>query len=179
MTKILPLEDNKVDLGSPLKKFKNIYYASLTPDPGTGYLPLVGGTMQGGIDLGAHELKNIGSLSGGSNTRAANDILSCATNGVSGNIATFSATPKVVQDSGTALNTLATAAALATKLSLSGGIMTGGVDLGANELKNVSNISGASSTRSVDPSCQTPECLLQAIWPVFPMRPANKSPILR
>ena len=26
VTKILPLEDNKVDLGSPLKKFKNIYY---------------------------------------------------------------------------------------------------------------------------------------------------------
>lgn len=58
VTKILPDEDNKIDLGSPSKKFKNIYYSSLTPDPGTGYLPLTGGTMSGAINMGSQEINN-------------------------------------------------------------------------------------------------------------------------
>lgn len=57
VTEILPLEDNKVDLGSPLKKFKNVYYSSLTPDPGTGYLKLDGSTpMQANLNLDNHDL---------------------------------------------------------------------------------------------------------------------------
>lgn len=57
VTKILPFDDNKVDLGSPSKKFKNIYYSSLTPDPGTGYLKLDGSTpMQANLNLDSHDL---------------------------------------------------------------------------------------------------------------------------
>ena len=88
VTKILPDEDNKVDLGSPLKKFKNIY-SSLTPDPGAGYLPLVGGTMQGGIDLGAHELKNVSTLSGPYTTRDVDDIVSGGSSSTMGNVAVY------------------------------------------------------------------------------------------
>jgi len=36
VTTILPAEDNKTDLGSSSKRFKNIYWSSLTPDPGIG-----------------------------------------------------------------------------------------------------------------------------------------------
>lgn len=62
VTKILPDEDNKVDLGSSAKRFKNIYWASLTPDPGTGYLPLSGGTMSGAINMGNQEITNCNAL---------------------------------------------------------------------------------------------------------------------
>lgn len=62
VTKILPDQDNKVDLGSPSKKFKNIYYESLTPDPGVNYLPLAGGTMSGNINMGNNDLKEVSAI---------------------------------------------------------------------------------------------------------------------
>ena len=62
VTKILPNEDNKVDLGSPSKKFKNIYYQSLNPDPTTGFLPLSGGTMSGNINMGNNDLKEVSAI---------------------------------------------------------------------------------------------------------------------
>jgi len=139
VTSILPAEDNKVDLGSASKRFKNIYWASLTPDPGTAYLPLAGGTMSGEIKLATNNLTNVGSISGASKTRTADNILSCATDGVSGNLATFTGTSKVVQDSGTALSSLATTASVSTNyLAKSGGTMSGSVNMGQQELTNCS-----------------------------------------
>lgn len=102
VTEILPSDDNKVDIGSPTKRFKNIYYASLNPDPSTGYLPLTGGTMSGGISLGGQYLANVSTLSGsGGVTRLADNVVSNNGASTSGNVASFSsATGKVVADSG-------------------------------------------------------------------------------
>lgn len=109
VTKILPFDDNKVDLGSPSKKFKNIYYSSLTPDPGTGYLPLIGGTMSGGIDLGAHELKNVSTLSGPFTTRDVDDIVSGGNSSTMGNVAVyFDSSGKVLANSLVAVDNIVT-----------------------------------------------------------------------
>lgn len=224
VTEILPEQDNKVDLGSPTKRYKNIYWSSLTPFPGDGYLKLdgstpmqgnlqvginavnlttssdlitpqagtinlcqtgnrlrfvdsgsvvhdlaetkelaakldlAGGTMSGDIALGTHNLTNVGNVSGSTNTRNANDIVSCATNGVAGNVPIYSASAKVVQDSGTALSSLATNASLGNYLAKSGGVMTGSIDMGAQEVQNCSafrintmnmkTVIGSSSTSS-------------------------------
>lgn len=103
---------------------------------GAAYLPLAGGTMTGSIALGTNNLTNVGSISGVTNSRTADNILSCTTNGVSGNLATFTGTAKVVQDSGTALSSLATTASLASYLPLAGGTMTGSINMGNQRVTN-------------------------------------------
>ena len=89
VTTILPAEDNKVDLGSAAKRFKNIYWSSLTPDPGTGYLPLTGGTMTGAIDMNSHELKNATTISGQFTTKQVDSIVISAGSSTAGNVATY------------------------------------------------------------------------------------------
>lgn len=76
---------------------------------------------------------------GPTNSRAVDDILSCATNGVSGDIATFTGTAKVVQDSGTALSSLQTSAAAAsTYVPYTGA--TGDLAMGTHNVTGVTNL---------------------------------------
>lgn len=96
-----------------------------------GYLPISGGTMTGVIDMGANNISNAGTLSGSTTSRAVNNITSCATSGVSGNISTFTGTAKVLQDSGVLLSSLlSSSTAAATYLPLTGGTMFGNINLG-------------------------------------------------
>ena len=59
-----------------------------------------GDTMSGALAMGTNNISNVGSLSGATNTRTADNILSCLTNPTSGNLATFTASNKVLGDSG-------------------------------------------------------------------------------
>ena len=106
----------------------------------TTYLALAGGTMSGAIAMGTNNITNIGSLSGATNTRTADNIISCTTNGVSGDIATFTGTAKLIQDSGVLLSSLLTSATAATTyLALSGGTMSGGIIMGSHSITGISN----------------------------------------
>jgi len=77
VSKIRPRETNIVDIGSATKRVKNIFYQSLDPVPGGavgGYLALDGSTtMSGDIKV---NITNVGSLSGGTNNRSADNIVS-------------------------------------------------------------------------------------------------------
>ena len=77
-------------------------------------------------------------IAGPTYSRSADNILSCATNGTVGNLATFTGSAKVIQDSGTALSSLATTASLASYLLLAGGTMTGSINMGTQEITNCS-----------------------------------------
>lgn len=82
----------------------------------------------GTVDVPFQDIFLSGSVIGPNNSRLADDVLSCSTPGVSGNIATFTGTAKVVQDSGVLLSSLAPSSALANYLPLTGGAMTGPID---------------------------------------------------
>ena len=114
------------------------------PALGPACLPLAGGTMAGSINMNTNNITGVGALAGTINSRDANNILSCGTNGVSGNLPTFTGTAKVLQDSNTALSSLATTAALAGYLPLAGGIMSGSLNMGMQTLTNVASITTSS-----------------------------------
>lgn len=97
------------------------------------------------LAMATFNILNAGSISGSVNSRSANDILSCATSGTSGNVLTFTGTAKVAQDSGTALSSLATTASLANYLQLAGGTMTGSINMGGSSITNSSGIDSSAS----------------------------------
>jgi hypothetical protein len=92
-------------------------------------LPLAGGTMSGSIAMGGFNVTNIGSISGATNTRTADNIVSNAGASVDARVATFSGTTgKIVQDGGVLLSALLTSAtAASTYLPLVGGVMSGSI----------------------------------------------------
>jgi hypothetical protein len=102
------------------------------------YLPLAGGLMLGAIDMGNNPITDItdahisGSIIGSVKTTAANDIVSNTGAAVAGNVAIFSgATGKLISDTG---------ASLSQYLPLSGGTMSGNINLNFNELTGVAAI---------------------------------------
>jgi hypothetical protein len=75
----------------------------------SGYLPLTGGTMAGDINMGVHAVLNASAVSGPTNTRSADNIVSNSGAAAVGNLASFSsASGKVVQDSGVAVSSVLT-----------------------------------------------------------------------
>lgn len=58
-----------------------------------------GDTMSGALAMATNNITNVGSLSGGTNTRTADNILSCATNPAYGRLPMFSTNNKVLEDS--------------------------------------------------------------------------------
>lgn len=104
------------------------------------YLPRSGGTMTGSIDMITNNLMNVGTISGATNSRTADNIVSSNANGVAGNLPTWSGTAKVLQESGVPLNSLATTAALNNYLPTAGGTMTGAVAMGGNPITGVVNL---------------------------------------
>lgn len=138
---------------------------------GGPFLPLAGGTMAGDIAMGTNDLLNVGTISGATISRGANDIVSNIAGSTSGDLASFSgATGKVVTDSGivaanVAQNTgagvtsgdlvvfsgtggrLLTSAgtSLAAYLPLAGGTMSGAINMGAQEINNLAAIRPAAT----------------------------------
>jgi hypothetical protein len=62
-------------------------------------LPLAGGTMSGTINMSTNNITNVGSISGSTNSRTADNIVSNSGTGGSGYLASF-VSDKVIQDSG-------------------------------------------------------------------------------
>jgi hypothetical protein len=90
------------------------------------YLPLAGGTMTGTLNMNSRDITNVDDLSGPTNSRKADNIVSCTGAAVSGNVATFSgATGKVISDSG---------ASLSSYLPLAGGTMSGALNMNLNPI---------------------------------------------
>lgn len=106
-------------------------------------LPLAGGTMSGAIAMASNNITNIGTISGTTNSRSADNIVSCTGSSVAGQVTVFSdTTGKVVQDGGTLLSALATNASVsATYLAKSGGTMTGDIIMNSNRINNVVKMS--------------------------------------
>lgn len=70
-----------------------------------GYLPKSGGTMTGSIGMGTNNLTNVGTISGATYSRTADNIVSNASTGVANNLPVFSgATGKIITDSGVAIS---------------------------------------------------------------------------
>jgi len=80
-----------------------------------------------------------GNLVSTGSSKSIDNIVSTASTGVSGDVVTFSA-GKVVQDSGILLSSLATTASLSAYLLKAGGTMSGVLNMGAQEIQNVSAI---------------------------------------
>lgn len=135
----------------------------------TGALLLTGGTMLGSINLNGNSLTNVSILSGPTNSRTADNIVSNAGVATSGRVATFSgASGKIITDGGVLLsNLLTTSAAASTYLALAGGNMTGAIDststldLGINLASSV-NIGRSSAVTTVNGIFVTP--LPKAAW---------------
>ncbi len=105
-------------------------------------LPLAGGTMSGDIAMATHNITNAGTISGATNSRTADNIVSNAGTSVASNVAIFSGTSgKVITDSG---------ASLSQYLPLAGGTMSGTLAMGTNNITNVGSISGAVKSSAVD-----------------------------
>ena len=89
VSRIRPRADNKVDIGSASKRIKTLFYTTLDPLPGGGvgpFLPLNGSSaMAGTLAMGTNNISNIGTISGATNSRIADNILSNAGTGVAGN----------------------------------------------------------------------------------------------
>jgi hypothetical protein len=126
------------------------------------YLLKSGGTMSGPIAMGTNNITNAGTISGAVNSRTADNIISCATSGVSGDIATFTGTAKVVQDSGTLLSSLATTASLAAYLQLAGGTMSGPIAMGSNNITNVAKITPSGTNVLYGPPAVLERIMLQS-----------------
>ena len=81
------------------------------------------------------DLNMSGSIIGPASTRAVDNLVSTASTGVSGNVTTFSSA-KIIQDSGTALSSLATTASLASYLPLTGGTMSGAINMSVSRIRS-------------------------------------------
>lgn len=139
------------------------------------YLPLAGGTMSGDIAMATHNITNIGSVSGATNSRTADNIVSNAGASTSGHMSSFSgATGKVITDSGVVAANVVTnsgaavsgnvatfngasgkiiqdsGASLSQYLPLAGGTMSGDIAMGTHNITNAGSISGAANTRTAD-----------------------------
>lgn len=117
---------------------------------GRPFLPLAGGSMTGSIAMGTNNLTNVGTLSGASNSRTADNIVSCGSTAGSNNVAIFSGTSgKIIQDSGIDITTIIGG----PFLELAGGTgntMTGDIYLGNHNLVNVGTISGLTGSTLAD-----------------------------
>ena len=133
----------------------------------SAYLLLAGGTMTGAIAMGANNITNLGTLSGATNSRTADNIVSISTTQATGNLPAFSASSKVLVDStvvaanvvsntGTSVtNRVAVfsdvtgkfiidgGSTLAQYLLLAGGTMSGAIAMGGNAITNVSAVIGS------------------------------------
>lgn len=124
---------------------------SVTVDIASGgaFLPLAGGAMTGAIVMGANNISGVGSISGATNSRTADNIVSNTSTGIAGRVATF-ASDKVIQDGGVLLSSLATTSALSSYLPRSGGTMSGPINMNGNQLQNVNYIGGFTSITFAD-----------------------------
>ena len=146
-----------------------------------GYLPLAGGTMTGSIAMGASNLTNVGNISGATNSRPADNIVSNTGTGVSGNIASLSGTTgKVITDSGVVATSVVIGptsvvsgnlavfssttgklladggAALNAYLPLAGGTMSGPIAMGSNAVTGTGANSAGSYSASLATASTTP-----------------------
>ena len=95
-----------------------------------------------GIAMGTNNITNVGTISGSTNSRSANNIVSHAGVGPVNNVVVFSS-DKVIQDSGRLVTDFALNDTVALiYLPKAGGTMTGGIDMGANSLFNASSTHG-------------------------------------
>ena len=125
-------------------------YALLTGAVFTGAISAVGATLSGALAMGGNNITNVGTISGATNSRTADNIVSNTGTGIAGRVVTF-VSDKVVQDGGTLLSALATSAAVATSyLAKAGGTMAGAIAMGGNNISGVGSISGATNTRTAD-----------------------------
>jgi hypothetical protein len=74
----------------------------------TAYLQLIGGTMTGSVNMGTNNITNVGTVSGATNSRTADNILSCSTAQTTGNLLSWTAAGKVAQDSGVVASNVVT-----------------------------------------------------------------------
>lgn len=77
------------------------------------YVPLAGATMTGDLDMGTHSLLHCGAISGATNSRTADNLVSNSGTGAAGSLASF-ASDKVVQDAGITASNVVTNAGAAT-----------------------------------------------------------------
>ncbi len=106
----------------------------LTTASGGPFLPLTGGTMSGAIDMADEDIDNIGQAN-----LSANGAVS--TPGF-GDIGLFTTGDSILRyvDAGASLHQVATSADLGAYLPLAGGTMSGAINMGAQEIGNVSAI---------------------------------------
>lgn len=108
----------------------------------TAYLQKAGGTMSGAIVMGTNDITGIDDLSGPTNSRKADNIVSCTGASTDLNIAVMSGTTgKVVTDGG---------ANVASLLSKAGGTMTGAIVMGTNDITGVDDFAGPTNSRKAD-----------------------------
>lgn len=94
------------------------------------YVPITGAQMVGNIDMNANSVQHVLLLSGATNSRTGDSIVSGPATSVAGNLPAFSNTTGVVLvDSGVAPSSL---------LPKAGGTMTGDLDMGTHDVANVS-----------------------------------------
>ncbi|HRP36812.1 MAG TPA: hypothetical protein PLS50_03305 [Candidatus Dojkabacteria bacterium] len=108
------------------------------------WLSLAGGTMSGDITMGTHNITNVGTLSGATNSRTVDNIVSNTGTGALNNIVSFTS-DKVIKDSGI------TAASITGGpfLPLAGGTMSGNIAMGANDITSVGKITTNTTTINV------------------------------
>lgn len=91
-------------------------------------------------------------ITGPTYTRSADNIISCATTGTSGDIATFTGTAKVIQDSEVLLSSLlSSSTAASTYLPLAGGTMSGVLAMSSNNITGSGTV-GCSGVLATAPS---------------------------
>lgn len=99
-----------------------------------------------------------GNVRGIVNNRACDDIVSNTGTSTAGNLSVFSSSSgKVIEDSGTALSSLATQNDLQNLLSTSGGTMFGPIDMNNNDISNVQLLNGRTADEFVrNPNAAAP-----------------------
>ena len=132
--------DNLVSFDSLQKVIKDTGISSLSGP----WLPLTGGTMNGNIAMSTHNITNVGTLSGATNSRTADNIVSNTGTGVLDNIVSFTS-DKVIKDSGI------TAASITGGpfLPLAGGTMSGNIGMSAHDITSVGKITTNTSVVNV------------------------------
>jgi len=132
--------DNLVSFSSSQKVIKDTGISASTGP----WLPLTGGTMSGDIAMGTHNITNIGTLSGATNSRTADNIVSNTGTGTLNNLASF-VSDKVIKDSGISAST-------GPWLPLAGGTMTGDINMNSHDLTNVNKITTSSTDVNIGQS---------------------------
>ena len=130
--------DNLVSFSGSQKVIKDTGISASTGP----WLPLAGGTMSGDIAMGTNNITNVGTLSGSTNSRTADNIVSNTGTGTLNNLVSF-VSDKVVKDTGIS-------ASSGPWLSLTGGTMSGDIAMGTNDISNIGTVSGAINSRTAD-----------------------------